>query len=214
MALAFDSGSPARAGGASATSQVINIPVAAAGELIVVLVTTNGWPVTGVTSSPALTWNLRVAVSVPNGFEEWYAISAAATTYAVTVNNFANNYISVDGFALSGSTTFDASMPFTSGASGNVITFSTTAANTLVFGGYRDNLSMSNSGGFILIQGNGNFAVSQYQIYSSVQSSVSFAVTGATANPIGIVDAIALGGAAPIIRRAQPSTPILPWHII
>jgi hypothetical protein len=209
----------------------IDVVTSVADDIIVLLIgseTSTGYntstpvSVSSITSSPALTWALRVAVPSVGGNgqagEEWWAHAPTANTYDITIDfSAAFDDAIVIGIPITGAditTPFDVndSLPVGtySGTSPVVSTISTTAADTLIIGfGSAENFaitsfdplsslaSKSNGGGIAAEVG---FVYSA--AYTTVQSGLSITLdkTGYTYNPpqVLIIDAIQAAGAAPV----------------
>jgi hypothetical protein len=153
--------------------------------------------VSSVTDTAGLTWTKRTATSVgAQPIEEWYAIAASLlSSNVITVNlSAANGYANAIVVAISGANTAspydtNVSLPALS-ASATSVSVSTTAANTIILGGLRSNNATQTAGaGFALISG-ANFALVEYDIVSSAQTSLTVTSSSSSCNGF-IGDAIA-----------------------
>lgn len=179
----------------SSNSFPVTLTTSNGNDLICVVITTNGGPVTGVTSSH-LTFSLRARGGSANQtIEFWYAVaSSALTSEVITVATTTSTFITVDAFGVSGvdtSTKFDSNgvLPVqNTGTSQSSI--STTASTTFALGAYRvATASPTQGSGWTLISG-ANFQLVEYQIFSSPQSGTGVTIgTGAGQENGGIADA-------------------------
>jgi len=201
MALALDGSVHGNSG--SSNSLPVSLSTSNGNVVIVVCVTTNGGPVTGVSGSTMGAFTLRKAQGGPNFIETWYKKSTSAlSSETITVSTTSSSFITVDAFGISGADTttiFDSnvSLPNAPGGANHVVV-STTNANDFIFAAYRFNSTPSptEGTGFTKISG-ANFQLVEYKIVSATQSSLDIGIgTGDGDENNGIGDAIiqATGG--------------------
>ena len=199
MALALD-GSVA-GNSSSAGSLGVSLTTSNSDDVICVLATVNGGPVTSVTATGlSFTKRANVGVSASSQIELWTAVAASTlSSLTITVAQTSSSFITVCAFGVSGadtSTIWDSNggLPATSTSAASITTDND---DCFLIGGMRTaGPSPSLPGAGWTAISVANFQVAEYQIISSAASSV--AVTkgdGGTANGI-IGDAIiaAAGG--------------------
>lgn len=102
----------------------------------------------------------------------WAPASLPLGSLSITVNTSTSTYITMIAFGISGAnilTPFDGAVVTNNGSD---VTISTTAANTFIFGTAVDN-SVTPSGGFTEIETQTLFNLTEYEIFSSPQTSLT-----------------------------------------
>ena len=163
-------------------------------DIIIAHIESNGGLVSSVTGG-GLTWNFRSRSTGGNQIEIWYAtstgtLSSASITATLPTVNFGTMTI----FAVTGgklSAPFDGSSVVSTTVPGDPLSITTTAADTMVIGGFRHGGATTAGSGFTSLA-SANFALSEYKILSSAQT-LSVAVTSAGSTNGGVVDALVQG---------------------
>lgn len=196
MALSLD-GSGHNA--VSAATVNVALTTANTNDIICVVATTNGGPVTSVTAT-GLTFALK-ALDPPasaTDIELWYAVAAATFSGNITINTTSSAFLAGDAFGVSGADT--ATIWDGAAVTGNPdpLSISTTNANTFILGAFRGGTASPTSGaGWTQISG-ADFQLTEYQVVSSTQSGLSVTqTTGAGGANGGIAIAIKQAGSAP-----------------
>lgn len=224
MVLALDHSVTANAS-SGATLALPGLTTTNTNVVAVVFVLLNGSAaavtVSSITDTAGLTWTLRTRLSAAGGdakqsVEEWWATSASALSSNVITLNLAGTMVfaTASAFGISGADTttpFDVngSLPSSSATNNSTsVTLSTTAANTMVLGCFREGSAGSPTAGTGYTQILGaNFMLTEYQIFTSAQTSLAVTQTTGSGTSNGIVaDAVqqASAVAAPI--------PYQPWY--
>jgi hypothetical protein len=200
-------GSAVTAVGSGHTLALPGLTTTVAGDVIVVNTINNYGGAVSVTS-PHLTFTPRVNPAYgADEIGEFYAISPGTLSSEVITITCVNSagYLSACAFAVKGVNPgpFDlnSSLPATSGSA--PVTISTTAANTMILGAFRQATvtSPGAASGFTLISG-ANYLCSEYKIESTAQSGLSVGdgsnsdVNGAIADAIVIAPSGGPGPAA------------------
>lgn len=201
MALALDGSANVNA---TANSLGVSLTTSNADCVIVVSITTNGGPVTGVTAS-GLTFSKHA--EKPGGsaatIELWIAVAASPlSSVTITVTTTWSQFLTVTAFGVSGadtSTIFDGNASVPDERATAPCTISTDEDDTFIIGAFRMSASASPSegAGFTKIFG-ANFQLTQYLIASSPQSNLSVPTGGGAASngalATAIIQAAAVGG--------------------
>jgi hypothetical protein len=177
MALGIDgTATPIVLGGSGTTSQNLSLTTTQAGE-IVVGATINGATITSITAT-GLTFSL-IGTSGSPTYEYWRATSSSSFSGTITINfSLPIAFTTACAWGVSGT---DPTTPMdTNGSNPNTggtapRTISTTAANTIVFGGFRQ-ASVADptpGSGYTEIATQSGFTLWEYQIFSSAQTSLS-----------------------------------------
>lgn len=215
MALALD-GTPAHANAGSSSSLGVTLSTTNTNDIICVVVTTNGGPVTGISDDDALSWSKRVAVSTggsgDDDLEFWTAVaSSALSSDIITVQTTTSQYLTIDAFGISGadiSTIFDANAALPDTVTDNThAVISTDTADTFLIGAYRLTAANPTEGiGWTKISGK-HFQLVEYKIVSSTQSALDVDIGTEDGNSnAGIGDAIIIESGAPTYAIYKGST--------
>jgi hypothetical protein len=201
MALALDGSVHGNSGGAS--SLAVSLTTTNTNDIICVVVLTNGGPVTSV-SSTHVTFTQKSTATANAGnqtIELWVGTaSVILTAESITINTTTSAFLTIDAFGISGANTsspYDGSPVIHSGFIADPLTISTTNANDIVLGMYRQNSQSTptQGTGWTKISG-ADFQLCEYQIFTSTQSGLSVTIgTGASDSNAGIAVAIEASGA-------------------
>lgn len=166
-------------GGAGSTT--LSLSTTQTHDVIVVYVEINGNNIITVTS-PTLTFTQRFTAGGANHFYEYWAPAAAVLTNEVIAVATDGNYCSATAFAVSGAldytNPFDTNGSIPQAANADPVTVSTTAAKTMVIGGFRMGATNNPTAGagFTAIELNTDYLLTEYQIFSSAQTSLPITV--------------------------------------
>ncbi len=187
----------------SGSSTTLSLTTANANDVIIAVVAVNTTTVSTI-SSAHLNFTLRKREQVSGGpyyLDVWYAVAPVAlSAEAITVTLSAAlgspyPYCTVDIFGVSGantSTIFDSNSSLPAAVQSGDVKLSTSNANDFILGAYRMATIPSPTAGTGWTQISGaNYQLVEYQIVSSVQSSLDVAIgTGSGNDDAGIGDAI------------------------
>lgn len=211
---------------ASTSTNVITITlttITANDVLYVSVVEGLAFTVSSVTSSPTLTWTLRVSVAFSSNrhLETWYAIWSASGTITITITMTGSSNAAGVAFGITGANTaspFDGNTALPASNSHNAqtsasVTISTSNAHDFIIGalGVQGNPALTTGSGFSLIltqaSGTTRETSDEYQIVSSTQSNlaVSYSWTGNQDWAI-IADAVVAAPTVSVIVRTTDST--------
>lgn len=225
----IDSGNAHAAASSPATSQNVVLTINNSAEKLLICTAASGGPVTTITDTQSLSWAKRASASSgATDLEEWTATGPVGGSYprtdTITVSQTSSASLVIDAFGVIGSTgAFDGSA--VTGTS-DPLTITTTHANTVVIGCYRQtgNNSSQAAQNFVSVAGTiagvtGDFVSNlwgndgdlvEIQPFTSTQSSLSVPLgpnTVGTAQA-GIADAVVLtsGAVFPIAPVTTLST--------
>lgn len=171
MALALDGSVH---GNATAATLAVSLTTTSINDVICVVITTNGGPVTSVTAS-GLIFKKRAAAGVGAlGFEFWYAIAAnILSSTSITVNTTSSGIITIDAFGIRGADTttiFDSNLSLPATANSGSVNVSTNVGNTIILEMGRSTVGApSVDAGFTLIS-SADFQGTAYKVVTGVQS--------------------------------------------
>jgi hypothetical protein len=153
--------------------------------------------VSSIADTAGLTWTKRAGAGVTSQpLEEWYAISSGIlSSDVITVTlSAAVAFLTLSAFAVSGANTtspWDANVSLPATSSTAAVSVSTTAAATMLIGGYRlSSVAAPGAGAAFTAITNVNFLLTEYEVVSSAQTAKAVPIGGAAATNGGIGDAI------------------------
>lgn len=191
-------GPGAEASGSTATTSV-SLSTSLSNNVIVVCLIANGTNASGVSSPTLGPFTRRSAIFSGNNVEVWWAVaSSPLVNESITVALAGAGFNTVTAFAVNGAKTsapWDTNVALPVTGSSDPLSVSTTATNTFIFGTYR--LSTGNptaASPFTAIKLNSDFMLTEYNIYSSPQTSLAVPIgVGVGTSNGGIADAIVQG---------------------
>lgn len=215
MAIALDvgGGSPGH-NNATAGSVAASLSTSNANCIIIAVITTNGGPVSSVTTSPSsLSFSLRVkAVQDGNSaltLEIWQAVaSSTLSSETITANLSSSNFTTVDVFGISGADTStindsNGSIPAKQETNFNTVSATTSNANDFLIGAYRfkgaSGTSSAGSGWTAI--GNTDYQLCEYQIVAATSTYTALIGTLDGNEGCGVFDAViqATGGGGGLV---------------
>lgn len=181
----------------SAAASTLGVTLSAPdGNIVVVLmIETNGGPVTGVTDANSLNWKFRASAGTAGlVIEEWWAFSRQPlASDVITVTTTLSAFLTIDAFAIVGTRSakpFDTSLALPSVKSdGADPLIATNGSYSLCFAGYRLNNPTGTAGSGWTAISNANFQLVEYQIVRMGQAALDPTFSGTTTNG-GISDAV------------------------
>ena len=197
MALSLDGS--AHINSSNSASLGVALTTSNSNDIICVVATVNGAPVTSVTAS-GLTFTKRANAGTTSAFqiELWTAVATSPlTALTITTTQTSSAFITVDVFGISGadtSTIFDANAALPSEVSSGNPSISTDTADTFCLGCMRGTGGSPVAGAGWTAISAADYQVTEYQIVSSTQSGLSVTATSTTPNG-GIGDAIIIASA-------------------
>lgn len=204
MAAALD-GTPVR----SASGAVVCPATANSNCIILVASNSNGGPFTGISDNGAgaigawTKFGEDTAGSAQFPITVWWAVAASpipGSTITITVTATGGAFNATDCWAVSGCS--DLVSPFDGAAvigHPDPLSITTTVADTFIFAAFREAgtaTPTAGSGFTLLLNSGAAFALSEYKIVSSTQSSLSITQTTGSGNANGGVAGAIKGGAA------------------
>lgn len=192
--------------GLTLLSPTVTLTTTKTNDVIVIFAASNGGPVISVSGSSLGAFTLRARNTVGgNDATEWYAVaSGVLSSETITLTNTSPGFTSIFAFGVNGAKTSapwdtNASLPklASGGGASDPITVSTTALNTIVFGGFRTGSvpTPTNGAGYTNIAPlTAGFALAEYQIFAAAQTNLSITLTTGAGNANGSIgDAIVQG---------------------
>jgi hypothetical protein len=197
----LDGAAHANSSGATTTAVLTTTKI---NNIIVAFITTNGGGVSDGCTLNGTAMTLRATAGVGSSIMEMYWILSAGILTAANVvyTPTSANFTTVDVFAINGAHTaapFDVNGVLPVIGSADPLSISTTAANTIIIGGFRNTTGTTSPGAGYTAIGTGgvgttDFQLIEYQIVSSAQSGLSVTMgTGAGSSNHCIADAIVQG---------------------
>lgn len=165
-----------------ASSTTISLS-ATAGSAVLIAITTNGGPVTSISSATdgAFTFHGDGAASSTAKIELWYISNISTwTSDTITVNTTTSAYLTIDIFEIQGAdtlTVFDGNASVPDEGNSDPGTISTNTADTMIVGVFRMGATPGPTAGsgYTLISGL-HYQLAEYQIVSATQSSLSVTI--------------------------------------
>jgi hypothetical protein len=189
MALAIDGQVHTNSGGSA--SLAVSLTTTLTNDYIIVCITTNGAPVTSVTSAH-LTFSFIVAVdAVGQDIEFWAAFSTGAlSSESITINTTTSAFLTIDAFGVSGSG--QTSLVFDSGGpqTGIVdpVSITTVNANTMVIAGLRQStFAAEPAGSGFSTLNTADFQLVEYKVLTSAQTLSCTQNNPGTANGVLVI---------------------------
>lgn len=202
MALALD-GFTQTPGGSGTTRTVTGLSTTASNCVIVLTMTLNDHPSTGVSSPNVTGWTLRkrqASTNPNNRLELWAGVAASplsSETITVTFGTSPGFFVPV-AFGVSGADTgvvWDSNAALPDFGTTGERSITTTAADCFLIGQYRLSESAPTAGGGWTRIGTPSFTLVEYQIVSAAQTGLAVTIgTGAGTENAGIADAIVAAG--------------------
>lgn len=161
-------------------------------DIICIIVTTNGGPVTSVTS-PNLTFSRRITNgNNPEPIEFWFASATnALSNETITINTTTSDFITVDAFGVNGANiaaAFDTNGSVPAFSNGSPLSISTNSVNDFIIGASRG-ASPAVDAGMTTIS-SADFQAVGFKIVSNAQSGFAVTMSGGSINGV-LADAIA-----------------------
>lgn len=205
MALSIDGSAHSNA---STQAVTVTITTTLSNDIIVLIGLTNAAAQFNSVAGGGLTWTSRGFIGSSQGIEMWTAIAASPlSSQVITATQASAQFCTLDIFGVAGTNTadpFDAAI--VTGASAP-LTITTTNANTLVVGGFRQNSTAAPTAGsgWTGISG-ADYQLAEYQIFSSAQPSLSVTETLGTSDANG---GVAQAFKAGVTGGGQAPPPVL-----
>ena len=169
----------------SGSSMTISLTTSKPNDLLYIsVVESQGYTVSGITSSPSLTWTQRASVpfSSSRHLETWYAVWPSSGTITITITLTGSSNAAAVAFGVSGADTaspFDGTPRTATGSSTSPsVTISTSNPNDFIIGalGVQNTPTLTTGSGFTLIKtqtaGTSRETSDEYQIVSTTQSNL------------------------------------------